>query len=240
MEKKHHGSACSFRYIHSHNLYWKRYKTAQTATYHPLTPVHNSHYTCISSDSPCRFGDWIWPCSLIGWKEGLKSKVIGVSDLLDKIATRQLRQPSTTLWHPHKTHTTPESVLVLPAGMGLNLTLMAWLDRRKGSWHPKIVLVWVTCWKRHMTAQTSDSHPPPSGTLTRLTLHLNQFWLSLQVWDWIWPWWPDWIGWHPKLLVWVPCWSTRQLRHPPTTLWLPYKTHTTPQSKIDGIMTNDD
>ena len=35
-----------------------------------------------------------------------------------------------------------------------------------------------------------DTHPSPSDTLTRLALHLNQFWLTLQVWDQIWPWWP--------------------------------------------------
>ena len=30
---------------------------------------------------------------------------------------------------------------------------------------------------------SSDIHPSSSDTLTRLTLHLNQFWLTLQVWD---------------------------------------------------------
>ena len=95
-------------------------------------------------------------------------------------AIRQLRQPSITLWHPYKTHTTHESVLAFPAGLlGPNLTLLAWFD-----WGVETLLG---------SQGSSESHQSPSDTLTRLTLpiHLNQFWLSLQVCgDPIWPCWP--------------------------------------------------
>ena len=88
-----------------------------------------------------------------------------------------------------KNHTTPEPALAIPTGLGPNLSLVAiFCSERKDS-EPKL-LVWGTCW---VPQGSSDSHPSPSGTLTRLTLHLSQPWISLQVWYqiWAWAWWPS-------------------------------------------------
>ena len=108
-----------------------RQKTAQTADSHP-SPYNTLIRLTLHLNQFWLFLHQVWGQSwpwygLVwwnkGWKGGLKSKVIGVSDLLE-------------------------------------------------------------------TKDSSDSHPSPSDTLTRLTLHLNQFWLFLQVWGQIWPWWP--------------------------------------------------
>ena len=64
----------------------------------------------------------------------------------------QLRHPSITRSCPHKTHTTSEPVLTIPAGLGSDLTPWCSLSISHGlnSWKPK-VLMWETCW-RHGTA----------------------------------------------------------------------------------------
>ena len=65
--------------------------------------------------------------------------------------------------------------MTLPAGLWANLTLLAWFDCRKG-WQPNVIGV-----RYLLQAQgSSDSHPSPSDTLTRLTLHLNKVWPSQQ------------------------------------------------------------
>ena len=107
-----------------------------------------------------------------GWGKGeLTTKVIGAPaflDALDRSDTHPLLSDTLTRFH-----TAPGSVLTLPVGIGPSMTLMGWFGGRMEGLTTKVIDVRDLL--EANDSSDSDNHPSPSDTLTRLTLHLDQF-----------------------------------------------------------------
>ena len=156
------------------------------------------------------------PDGLFWWTEELKSKVVGVRDLVGAChrSGTHIYHSLTSLQDSHYTWTSAGyhfrfGVRSDPDG------LFWWTERLVGG-----------------MAQIRHPYQSLSYTLTRLTLHLNQCWLSQQVQGKIWPGWPVLRDWRVEIQS---CWCDRlvggmaQIRHPSITLSHPYKAHTTPE-----------
>ena len=75
---------------------------------------------------------------LVCWPSHTQERVVNQSHWYEILVggMRQLRQPSATLWHTYKTHTTPESALATNTVLGQNLKSQSCglLIHKKGLW----------------------------------------------------------------------------------------------------------
>ena len=201
-------------------LVWEtflRYVTAQTQTHHSHISSQDAYYISTSVDYPFRFRVISSPVALFSWTEELKSNCIGVRDLSGALNSSDT--------YPSLSHTHTRLILHLNQcwlslwTMGSLQTLISYYHRIK-SWNP-MLLVWETCWGAWYS---SGTRPSLSHSLTRLILHPNQCWLSLQVWVHIWPWYPVLMDGRVEIQ-----WWHSSDTHPFFTLSHPYKTHTLSQ-----------
>ena len=151
----------------------------QTPIHHSLWHPHKTHTTNTTHKSAlaielglgpeARYG----PDGLFSQKKGYKSKVIDVRDLME-VCMWQIRHPSTTIWHPYKTHTTHKSALAIELGLGPEARYNTdGLFLQKKGYKSKVIgieyyLTEVCMWQIRHPSATRFS------TLRRLTLHTSQ------------------------------------------------------------------